>query len=334
MRPIVMVLACVATAELIISAARPLMAADAALVLEKTIPLPDVSGRIDHLAVDLKGGRLFVAELGNHSIDVVDLHTDKVVHRIGGLNEPQGIAYLADQRLLAVANAGDGTLRLYHTDDFSAQGSIDLKDDADNVRISPLTRTIIVGYGSGGLAVIDPGSAKKIADIQLPDHPEGFQIEPNGQRAFVNVPGARQISVVDLTSNKQTAAWKVRDLRSNFPLAIAGPDGPLAAVFRSPATLALFDLKTGAISARRSTCGDADDVSFDDKRNRFYVSCGEGLVDIVRWDNRGLTAIDRVSTRSGARTSLFVPELDRLYVAARAGWFSSDAAILVLRPKP
>jgi YVTN family beta-propeller protein len=207
MRLINVFLALIASTGLMTGTARPIKAAEAALVLEKTIPLADVSGRIDHLAVDLKGGRLFVAELGNNSVDVIDLHTDKIVHRISGLREPQGIAYLSGQGLLAVANAGDGVLRLYRTDDFSVQGSVDLMDDADNIRINPSTGQIVVGYGSGGLAVIDQASAKKLADIHLPDHPEGFQIEPGGHRAFVNVPGGHQIAVLDLTSNKQVTSW-------------------------------------------------------------------------------------------------------------------------------
>ncbi len=334
MRSINIFLALIALAGLTTISARPLTAAGAALVLEKTIPLAAVSGRIDHLAIDLKGGRLFVAELGNNSVDVIDLHTDKIVRRIDGLKEPQGIAYLADRGLLAVANAGDGAVQLYRTDDFSAQGSVDLKDDADNVRTNPSTGQIAVGYGSGGIAVIDPASAKKLADIHLVDHPEGFQIDPGGHHAFVNVPGAHQIAVLDLASDRQITTWPTMGLRSNFPMALAGPDGPLAVVFRSPAKLGLFDLKTGAISARVDTCSDADDVFFDDKRRRIYISCGEGVVDVVLRENGSLTPIGHVSTASGARTSLFVPELDRLFVAAPAGGVGSNAAILVLRPIP
>ena len=326
--PILFALAALAT-----SAAKQSMAAEAPLVLEKTIPLAAVSGRIDHLAIDLDGKRLFVAELGNNSVDVIDLQTDKIIHRIDGLKEPQGVAYLADRGMLAVANAGDGSLRLFRAEDFSALGSVDLHDDADNIRINFSTGQIAVGHGSGGIAVIDPASNSKLADIGLADHPEGFQIEASGRRAFVNVPGARQIAVLDLKSNKQVAAWNTKGLRSNFPMALAGPDGPLAVVFRGPPKLGLFDLATGAISARIDTCDDADDVFFDDKRGRIYISCGEGAVDVIQRESGRLTSIGRIPTAGGARTSLFVPTLDRLLVAARAG-LGSNAAILVLRPTP
>jgi hypothetical protein len=258
--------------------------------------------------------------------------TDKIVHRIGGLKEPQGVAYLSGPDLLAVASAGDGSVRFFSADNFSVSGTVDLRDDADNIRIDPSTGQIAVGYGSGGLALLDPASRSKLADIHLAEHPEGFQIDASGGRAFVNVPDAHQIAVLDLKSRRQIATWDTPKLRSNFPMALAGPEGPLAVVFRSPSKLALFDIATGAISERVDTCGDADDVFFDDKRGRIYVSCGEGMIDVLRHGNGSLTSIGRIPTASGARTSLFVPSLDRLFVAARAGWFGSNAAILVLRP--
>jgi len=321
-------------AALVAAATRPATAVEAPLILEKTIPLSGVSGRIDHLAIDLGGSRLFVAELGNNSVDIINLAADKVVHRIEGLKEPQGVAYLADQGMLAIASAGDGSLRFFRGDDFSALGSIDLQDDADNIRIDPSSGQIVVGYGSGGLALIDPSSRSRLADIPVADHPESFQIQADGTRAFVNVPGAHQIAVVDLKARKAIATWDTKRLHANFPMALAGSAGPLAVVFRSPAMLGFFDIVTGAISGRIATCDDADDVFFDEKRQRVYVSCGQGVVDVVQRESAGLRSIARVKTAGGARTSLFVPKLDRLFVAARAGWLGSSAAILVLRPSP
>jgi hypothetical protein len=219
-------------------------------------------------------------------------------------------------------------------DDFSVVGTVDLHDDADNIRIDPSTGQIAVGYGSGGLALLDPASRSTLEDIHLAEHPEGFQMDVSGERAFVDVPGAHQIAVLDLKSRQQIASWDTNGLRSNFPMALAGPEGPLAVVFRSPVKVALFDPATGAISERVDTCGDADDVFFDEKRRRIYISCGDGAVDVLQHEPGGLTSISRVPTASGARTSLFVPTLDSLFVAARAGWFGSNAAIFVLRPTP
>ena len=305
--------------------------ADPPLVLEHTIPLKDVSGRIDHMAVDLARRRLIVAELGNDTVDVVDIAAGQVVHRITGLKEPQGVGYVADGDLIVVASAGDGTVRLFDGTTFAPSGVIPLGDDADNVRVDGKSGQVVVGYGDGALAVIDPRTRKVVGSIKLAAHPESFQIAEG--TIFANVPDAHEIAVIDRSQGKQTASWKTGEARSNFPMALTD-DGIVAGAFRGPPRLILFRQASGEAAATLGTCGDADDVFFDAKRRRFYISCGEGAVDTVGWDGKTATELGRVETASGARTSLFVPALDRLFVAARAGWLGGGAAILVFRPAP
>ena len=306
----------------------------APLVLERTIALKGVTGRIDHLAVDLARKRLFVAELGNGTVDVIDLASGAVIHRIEGLKEPQGLAYAPAADILAVASAGDGSVRLFHGAELSPAGTVDLANDADNIRLDTRTGNLVVGYGSGGLAVIDPTKASVLSRIPLQAHPEGFQLDPETRRAFVNVPDARQVAVVDMDAGRQTASWRMPDLRANFPMALDATHSMVAVVFRNPARLVIFDVTTGIPTGTLMTCGDADDVFFDAKRRRVYVSCGAGNVDAWQQDGSTYRRLSFLKTASGARTSLFVPDLDRLFVAARAGFFGlgSDAAILVLRP--
>jgi YVTN family beta-propeller protein len=306
-------------------------AAEPPLVLERTIPLHDVGGRIDHMAIDLARKRLLVAELGNNSVDVIDLATGAVMHRITGLREPQGIGYAERADVILIANAGDGSVRLFHAGDFVPAGSVVLANDADNVRIDPRNGLAVVGYGEGGLAVIDPATHAKIADIRLEAHPEGFQIDPQTGRAYVNIPDARQIAVVDLGARRVITTWPTQAGRSNFPMAIDPAQSLLASVFRSPASLLLADLATGSVRQTLPTCGDADDVFFDPPRGRIYVSCGIGEIVVFRRDVTW-RALETVHTASGARTSLFVPQLARLFVAERAGLLGSEAAIRVYRP--
>jgi hypothetical protein len=245
-----------------------------------------------------------------------------------GLKAPQGVGFVAG--VLAVASAGDGTVRLYRGADFAPAGRIDLGDDADNVRVDP-SGLFWVGYGKGGLALIDPTKATRLRDIKLPAHPEGFQRDAATGRAYVNLPDAHAIAVVDTTAGSLLTLWRQKD-GANFPMAIEAGGKRLASVFRSPPRLAVLDAGSGAVIAAAETCGDADDVFFDGKRQRLYVSCGEGAVDIFDSAAPGLPRIGHVATRSGARTSLFIPELDRLIVAARAGLLGGQAQLLVLKP--
>jgi len=301
------------------------------LVLEAKIPLGDVRGRIDHLAVDLNRQRLFVAELGNDTVGVVQLKDRSVALRLVGLKEPQGIGYVASTDTLYVANASDGTVRLFQGPNLSPAGQIALGDDADNVRVDETAHEVWVGYGAGALAVIDTASHRKIADVPLKAHPESFRLEAPGQRIFVNVPDAHEIAVVDRSARKQIAGWPNGPLSANFPLALDPARQRVLSIFRHPSVLAAFQAQDGNRVATVETCGDSDDAFTDGKRNLIYVVCGAGYVDVLEVRGDTYQRVSRITTLSGARTGLFVPELDRLFVAARARG-SAPAAVWEFRP--
>jgi DNA-binding beta-propeller fold protein YncE len=301
------------------------------LVLETKIALGDVSGRIDHLGIDVRRQRLFVAELGNDSLGVVDLESRKA-RSIAGFSEPQGVAYVPFADSLYVANGGDGSVRMLRGHDLAPIGRIELGGDADNLRVDASRNRVLVGYGNGAIAVIDPQNRTKIADIRLEGHPEGFRLDPTGTRIFVNVPDARAIEVADLAAGT-SRSFSTPGAGSNFPMAIDADAHRVLVVFRSPPILMALSSDDQHLVTKTATCGDADDVFIDAKRHRVYVSCGEGVVDVFAADAAGYRRIARVPTVSGARTSLFVPELDRLFVAVRAKW-NEPAAIWVFRPSP
>lgn len=302
------------------------------LQLETKIPLGSVGGRIDHMAVDLARHRLFVAELGNNTVSVVDFELRKVVHRISGLSEPQGVGYAQVNDALYVANGGDGSLRVFRGPDYAAAGVINLGDDADNIRIDTPSNTLFVGYGNGAIGVIDPRSNVNSQALQLTAHPEAFQFAPTTQQIFVNLPNAHSIAVLDTSAHRVVTSWPV-PYRGNFPMALDPERKRVLVVFRNPAKFAAFDWRTGELVAQRDTCGDADDLFVDQKRNRVYISCGAGFIDILRSDDPKYAQLGHIRTVMGARTSLFVPEINRLFLAVRAQ-FHEPASIWVYRTAP
>jgi YVTN family beta-propeller protein len=303
-----------------------------ALQLEAKIPLGDVRGRIDHMAVDLKRLRLFVAELGNDSVGVVDVAGRSVLRTITGLREPQGVGYEPTTDTLFVANARDGSVQSFDGNDYKSTRRIELGNDADNVRIDAATQRVVVGYGDGALAILDARAGRKVGDIPLKAHPESFQIDPEAGRIFVNVPGARSVTVIDRSSGKQVANWPM-DQGANFAMTVDRARGQILVVFRSSSRLAGFAMGDGKPVSSVETCGDVDDLFVDPKRNRIYVSCGDGFVDVFEAKGSANQRIAHVPTVSGARTSLFVPDIDRLFVAVRAK-ATEPAAIWVFRPVP
>jgi DNA-binding beta-propeller fold protein YncE len=298
--------------------ATPLQAADVQttppLELVQTIRLVDVRGRIDHLAFDADGARLFVAALGNDSVEVVDLHAGTRVSRITGLREPQGIGYVPGTNRLFVANAGGG-VDLFEASTLRPLSQIEGLDDADNVRLESAKGNVYVGYGHA-LAAIEAASGKLLERIDLAGHPESFQLESAGTRIFVNVPTVSQIAVVDRSNKAVVGTWKIVDKQANFPMALDEANGRLFVATRKPASLLVFDTQSGARKADLPIGGDADDLFYDAKRKRLYVICGEGVVDVVEQkDANHYRRVAELRTVRGARTGLFVPARDALFVA-------------------
>jgi DNA-binding beta-propeller fold protein YncE len=299
------------------------------LLLERKIPLGEVRGRIDHLAVDLQRNRLFVAELENDTVAVVDLDAYRLMHVISDLRKPQGLGYDRATDTLYVANGGDGTVAVFHGNDFSAVARIAVGEDADNVRVDAPANRIFVAH-RGGLPVIDRASRGKIADIDLGTHPEGFQLDPSSDRIFLNDPAGQAIIVFDRVARAKVGRWSL-GTGTNFPMALNPKAGHVVVAFRNPARLAAFSKSDGAPVMDVPLCGDADDVFVDQKRQRVYVSCGEGYLDVFDAREEPYRRINHIPTAAGARTSLFVPELDLLFVAARAT-ASEPASLWVFRP--
>ncbi len=301
------------------------------LQLEAKISLGDVRGRMDHMAVDLARQRLFVAALGNDSLAVVDLETQHLDRIIGELPEPQGVGYDAVTDTLYVANAGDGSVRLFKGADLSPSGRIELESDADNIRVDSKAGRVFIGHGNGALAVVDTATRDKIASAPLKAHPESFQLDGNTGRIFINVPNIGAIDVVDRTSGKTIASWPTAGRSANFAMALDHARQHVLVAFRSPAELGVFSAADGGLISSIPICGDVDDLFVDAKRGRIYISCGEGFLDVLAVDGASYRQTAHVATAAGARTSLFVPELDRLLVAVPAK-AETAAAIWIFRP--
>ncbi|HEV8341239.1 MAG TPA: YncE family protein [Candidatus Binatia bacterium] len=285
------------------------------LRLVQTITLPHVEGRIDHMAVDLKGERLFIAALGNNTVEIVDLRGRKRIGSIYGLHEPQGVSFIPEFNKIFIANGKGGTCDVFDGSSFKLIKSIKFFDDADNIRYAS-ARRIYVGYGSGGLGIIDAANGDQLGDIKLEGHPESFQLEKSGPRIFVNIPTSQKVVVVDQEKRAVTTAWPTLGATGNFPMALDETHHRLFVGFRKPAKLFVFDTESGRAVANLDSPGDADDIFYDAAHRRIYISGGEGFIGVVQQqDADHYKTVTKILTASGARTSLFVPEVGRLYLA-------------------
>jgi DNA-binding beta-propeller fold protein YncE len=282
------------------------------------IPLPGVKGRIDHFGVDLAGQRLFVAALGNDTVEVIDLKTNRRLRTLKGFAEPQAILQPPQSRLIFVSNGKADRVDLLDATSLERLRSIDGLGDADNIRYDPAAGKIYVAY-EDGLRILDAASGEKAGDIAVPGHPESFQLEAKGSRIYANVPKRLHVAVIDRAKGAVVDHWSLPAVAGNYPMALDEGNRRLFVGARLPATLVVYDTATGKVVAKLPIGGDTDDLFYDSERKRLYVICGEGRVEVYQQDTPDrYTKLQTVKTGAGARTGFFVPADRSLFVAQRA----------------
>jgi DNA-binding beta-propeller fold protein YncE len=194
--------------------------------------------------------------------------------------------------------------------------NIDLKDDADNVRYDAAQKRIYVGFGSGGIAIVNSENGREIGAIKLSAHPEAFEVEKNGSRIFVNVPGSGCVEVIDRAKGEVIAKWKTNGAFANFPMAFDEENHRLFVGCRQPSELVVLNTNSGEAVTTVGISSDADEIFYDRKRRRIYAICGEGKIDVIQQtDANTYKSVAKLETAKGARTGLFLEDRDRLFVA-------------------
>jgi DNA-binding beta-propeller fold protein YncE len=308
----------------------------APLLLVQEIPLPNVGGRIDHFTFDAKRKRVIGAALGNNTVEVVDTFAGRDIHSITGAANPQGVVFVGDVNKLFVANGADGKLRIYDGDSFKLLSTVDIGEDADNVRYDPIEKKVYVAFGGdeeGGIAVIDAASGKRLGDVaKLDAHPESFQIATWKPVIYVNIATKAKVVVIDRATRKVTG-WPLKTGRSNYPMALDEADHRIFVVTRRPAQLVALDADSGATIASIPCVNDADDLYYDAARKRIYVPGGEGFISVIQQsDPDHYQPLARIPTTVGARTGLWYEKRDRFYLAVPAS-SKQGAALWVYAPE-
>jgi DNA-binding beta-propeller fold protein YncE len=308
----------------------------APLLLVQEIPLPNVGGRIDHFTFDAKRKRVIGAALGNNTVEVVDTFAGRDIHSITGAAAPQGVVYVGDINKLFVANGTDGKLRIYDGDFFKLLNTVDVGEDADNVRYDPAEKKVYVAYGGdegGGIADIDAATGKRLEDVaKLDAHPESFQIATSKPVIYANIATKAKVVVIDRATHKVTD-WPLKTGRSNYPMALDEADHRIFVVTRRPAQLVALDADSGATVASVPCVNDADDLYYDAGRKRIYVPGGEGFISVIQQtDADHYQSLAKIPTTVGARTGLWYEKRDRFYLAVPAS-SKQGAALWVYAPE-
>lgn len=290
------------------------------LRLVQEIPLPGVQGRLDHFTTDPKRKRVIFSGLGNDTVQVVDAFAGRQIHQIDGLSQPQGTLYVPETDTLYVANAADGHLNIYNGTTFNLIKRIDFGpgSDPDNLRYDAAAKKVYVGYGEGAIAAIDATTNERVGtDLKFKGHPEGFQLEKNGPRIFVNVADEKVIDVIDRRTGKMTQ-WALPPGHSaNFPIVLDETNRRVIIGTRKPSRMTVYNMDTGRVVASLPCTGDMDDIYYDAERKRIYVPGGEGVISVFQQiDADHYKDMGKFPSSLGARTGVWYVSRDRLYLGA------------------
>ncbi|MBI3467174.1 MAG: hypothetical protein HY000_29530 [Planctomycetes bacterium] len=284
------------------------------LELTEKIALKGPPGRLDHLALDRQRSRLFVANMANSSLDVVDLETGKLVRQVPDQKGIQGIAYAPDLDRIFVGNGEGGVCNVFDGGDYKLIKSFELAD-SDNVRYDARSRRVYVAHAENVLAVIDAATLEFRGDIKLPGSPEAFQLETGRPRLYLNTPSAGMLVAIDLDQNDVVRRYPLTQAAANYPLAIDESAHRVFVGCRRPPMLLVLDSESGKEVSTVSIPADIDDLFFDSRRKQLYGSCGEGYVVVIRQiDPDHYKLLTKIATAKGARTSLFDAATGRLFL--------------------
>ena len=323
----------------------PLAATAQPFALVQTIEMPEVptGPYADHMALDVEGRRLFATPQANHAVDVLDLRSGKVLHTIHGIGNPHAVLFRADRRRLFVSD-GDGTLRIFNSDSYRPITSIPLQVDADGIAYDSRSGLLYVANGGEAagkhytlISVVDTVRELKVGDIRIAAAGlEAMVVDPTNERLYVNIPDANAITVINLARRTQIATWPVTMCRRNEAFALEAEGHRLYVGCNDGdvrGSIVVIDTRTGEELRRLPIGSWVDSMYYDAARRRLYASTGVGEVfTFERLPDEAYRALEPVDTAVMARTALYSPELDRLYVMVpHLGW--TTAKVLVFAPQ-
>jgi len=298
---------------------------NAPLKLNKTFPLRSVVGRFDHFAFDESGSRLFIAATGNHTVEVLDIHNGVVTESITGLGKPHGLAWIADQGKLFVADGTLAALKVYSGSPLKLTATLPLSDDADDMVYDSATKLLYVGHGGGSptipgrIAVVNTTDNTLVASLPASAHPEALDIDPVGRRIFANIADSSEIVVIDAATHTIINTWKIARGKDNVPVAYDAEDQALLLGCRTPAKAVSVDTTTGKEVSDLPSATGADDIFYEASTHRAYLVSGSGNVDVYQVAaDKSIKSLGTVKTSLGAKTGLLVPLLHVLFVGVPA----------------
>jgi DNA-binding beta-propeller fold protein YncE len=289
----------------------------------KLVMPASVQGKFDHLGIDQKAGRLFVAAESAHQVLIFDLRNDKYLRSIDGVQIPHAIFVREDRNRIYVTDGGAGALKVYDGATYALLKSIPLKLDADSIGYDPATHFLYIDNGGGDahesfsmLSVVDTTRDAKVADIKINgDTLEAMALEKSSDKLYVNNPAKNQVDVLNRKDRSMIASWPVTMGKRNVAMALDEAGHRLFVASRS-GDISVFDIATGKEITSMPIGKGVDDLAFDPASKRIYAPCGgDGLIYVYQQHaNDKYTLLGKVPSGPKGKNALLNKSLERYFV--------------------
>jgi len=313
------------------------VAADDPLRLSRSAELPDVSGDMDHLAIDASGHRLFVAAEDNGTLRVIDLNTGTVQRTVKGFKTPHSILFVPESHELYITD-GSAAVQILDSDTFVVKRRVKTTPGADSIGVDSKAQMLYAVSGGkdvsmkrSALSEINFKEGKLVREIPIDSpHVEAMALEHAGDRLFVNVTSDNYLAVINRKTGAVVERWRIKEAEQNAPIAFDEANQRLFVVCRKPGTLVVLDSTNGKTIASFPTGARADEVVFDAAHHRIYVASGEGSLYVYQQlDPDHYAAAAKVPSAPGAKTALLSPDAKQLFVAVSPGEGKTGAKVLM-----
>jgi DNA-binding beta-propeller fold protein YncE len=306
------------------------------LQLIGTTDLPDISGDMDHLAIDSSGQRLFVCAEDNGTVRIIDLQTRKLIRTLKGFETPHSILFLPEQKELYITD-GSKDVKVLDSDTFQVKKTISTTPGADSIgvdrqnhRLYAVTGGKDVKMTTSAISEIDTAAGKLVKEMPIDAaHVEAMALEKGGHRLYVNVTDKNYLQVMNRDTGKILAKWHISEAKQNAPLAYDEANKRLFVVCRDPGMLVVLDSNTGKTVASFPTGARADEAMYDAVHHRVYVPAGEGkLYSYQQVDADNYKPLEPLTSAPGAKTGVLSPDAVRLYISVSPGDGKTGAKVL------
>jgi DNA-binding beta-propeller fold protein YncE len=311
------------------------------LKLVQTIHLPNVKGGLSHFGLDLKGNRLFATLQKEKSVQVFDLRTMKLIHTIGGFEQPYAVFYREDVDRIYVTDEEGATLSIVDGKTYAPVKSVKLLLDTESIAYDSADHYLYIANGGADehqtyafVSIVDADAGAKVADIKIDsDSLKDIVIEKSSPKMYVNDRGRNQVDVIDRKSRTLIASWPITLGKNNVPLALDEAHHRLFVGCRN-GQIVIFDSESGKELQALPIGEGVDDLAFDPVSKHVYAASGGagGSVAVFEeTDPDNYESLGKLTTEPGARDARLVPQQGRYFLAVPQT-DNTEAKILVFPP--